>query len=402
MFFGSVILFGITISIGIVFYLTKNHRFSLNQSHLAKPNTVTTPPEAPFNAYSIPRLPNFEYQTSPISIKEVLQENDTYTAYLFSFQTLHKTMTGQINIPHSLTNAITANQTIPVIVLLRGYVPLEIYQTGVGTKNAAAVFAEHGYVTLAPDFFGYGQSDPEPENSWEARFVKPINVIELIRSIQTQYFQVAAETKDNSIPDENQKKIVEQINTQQLFQLKKQLKIISENKKTIGMWAHSNGGQIALTVLEASNETIPTTLWAPVTAPFPYSILFFSDEHDDEGKAMRKWLSQFENEYDVFDFSITQHLDQLKSPFQIHHGSADEAALQDWSDEFIDKLEEENVRRKEQKRSNESPEIDVTETSLEPIKYVYHTYPGADHNMKPVWNTVIERDLQFFEKNLEK
>lgn len=343
--------------------------------------------ELPLNVYSIKNLKNYHYQTSPIKLEILLDEEKIYTSYLFSYQTVSKKMSGVVNIP----NKSAPKTGFPAIVMLRGWVPLEIYKPGIGTKNAAAVFANNGYITFAPDFFGYGNSDKDFENSWEGRFVKTINVIELIKSIKEK----------NLILAENLKKSVNLTQTQ--------LPKINQNK--IGIWAHSNGGQIALTTLEILSEPIPTTLWAPVTTPFPYSILFFTDEMDDEGKETRAWLNIFEQDYDVFEFTLTKHLNFLTGPLQIHHGTADEAALIAWSNEFIEKLEVENKRRKEikkaqavsQKNNNlTTSDNDLAQTPvLEPVEFQYFKYNGANHNLKTVWGTVIQRDVSWFEKWLK-
>lgn len=322
-------------------------------------NSETNNPK-PLQKYSITELHNREYKPSNIVLTEVLAEEPLYTSFSFSFTTLGKKMTGQINIP----DKVTANplQTNRVIILLRGYVPEEIYTIGTGTRNAADRFAQAGYITIAPDFFGYGNSDPEPENSWQARFEKPITVIELIKSIEK-----------NGIPLE--------------IDAAQTISTISD----IGIWAHSNGGQIALTTIEVLQESIPTTLWAPVTAPFPYSVLYFSDELEDEGKAQRKWINLFEDEYDVFDFSLTQHLDKLQGPIQIQHGTADDAALIYWSREFIDKITAENERRSNLTASQ----------SAEPIIVELIEHSNANHNMIPRWEAAIQNDLRFFASHLE-
>ena len=44
----------------------------------------------------------------------------------------------------------------PVIIQFRGYVERSIYQPGAGTKKTAEVFAKNGFISLAPDFLGYG------------------------------------------------------------------------------------------------------------------------------------------------------------------------------------------------------------------------------------------------------
>lgn len=279
-------------------------------------------------------------------------------------------MTGQLNIPKPIP------AQAPVIIMARGFVPLETFETGVGTRNGARVLAENGFITIAPDFFGYGGSDPEPEDGWQARFEKPLIIIELLKSIEAGPLIIPANLAGTA-------------NSQ----------TIQPGK--IGFWAHSNGGQIILATLEALRRPIPTTLWAPVTAPFPYSVLFFTDEAEDEGKGMRAWLGVFERDYDAFDFTLTKHLDRLAGPFQLHHGEADEAALKTWSDEFIAKIDQENIRRAEELETlattSASPAPDAL---LSPIEYEYFTYPEADHNLMPGWDVVTERDVEFFQRYL--
>ncbi len=333
----------------------------------------------PLQAYSITALSQRQYQKSPLTVEKVLTQTPDYTSYLFSYTSLNKKVTGQLNVPTKLPES-----PVPTIVMLRGYVPPETYSTGVGTKNAAKVLAENGFVTVAPDFLGYGDSDPEPTDSWQARFEKPILVIELIKSLEKAKLKI----DPTDLPQSTLATKITAPTQEFMF-------------GPLGLWGHSNGGQIALTTLEVLQQPIPTTLWAPVTAPFPYSILFFSDENEDEGKAMRKWLAMFEENYDVFDFSLTKHLDRLRGPIQLHHGTDDEAALLTWSNEFESRIKLENERREEAATdlATGSATLSVPE-ELQPLDLTFFTYPGADHNLQPGWNTVVERDVAFFKREL--
>lgn len=319
--------------------------------------------ELPLLQYTIPNLKTRRYAPSAITLEKIILETTEYTSLLFSYISNGKKITGQLNLPK--TAFTNPTEPTPIILLIRGYVPQETYTTGIGTKNAAAVFAKNGYITISPDFLGYGDSDPEPENSWEARFIKPIQVIELITSLRTQtVFEYTS--------------------------LEKNLKATSDLDK-LGIWAHSNGGQIALTTLEILEQPIPTTLWAPVTVPFPYSVLFYTDEMNDEGRATRLWLSEFEKNYDPREFSLTQYLSSISGPIQLHHGETDDAALITWSNEFVEKIEKLNKLRE-----NDNQEI---------IDLTYYTYPNTNHNMVPSWNNAIQKDLSFFEesfKDIEK
>jgi len=245
-------------------------------------------------------------------------------------------MSGQIKIPEG-------NPPLggwPVVIMIRGYADQEIYETGMGTRNAAAFFSKNGFLTLAPDFLGYGESDLPPDNSLEERFMRPGQVLELIASV-------------------------------------KNIKDADENK--INIWGHSNGGQIALSVLEISSKDYPTSLWAPVSKPFPYSILYYTDEFDDLGRALRKVVAGFEAMYEADDYSIDSYYDWIEAPIQIHQGTNDDAVPVEWSRKLVEKLEE-----------------------LEK-KVELYVYTGADHNLagplvgeRKAWNAAVRRDLEWF------
>lgn len=386
----------LVVLIGSFVYSNRAELFSeetaLKSPLLSRINSdIQEEPELPLLQFSIKRLQEYSFTPSTLQLLEKTEETTEYQRYTFAYTSTQRTITGQLTVPTEVRND---TQEHHAIVMLRGYVPQSIYDHGVGTRNAAAAYAQAGFVTIAPDFLGYGQSDPEPEDSWESRFIKPIHVIELMKGIQESGVPIDLDDAETVIEVES-----------------------------LGLWGHSNGGQIALSVLEILEEPIPTTLWAPVTAPFPYSILFFSDEHDDEGKGMRTYLTQFEQLYDVFDFSVTQHLESLRGPILIHHGTSDEAALVQWSQEFMSKISAENERRAaralQQKQiiasstaSEAASAIEIPQASesarkvldehTEPIDITLLTYPGANHNLQPSWDTVVTRDITFFDQNLRQ
>ncbi len=333
-----------------------------------------TPTPLPYLAYSIPALRTYPFKASQVVLEKELTTTDTYTSYQFSFTTAGKLMTGQIHIPTgapALENSTQAGY--PVILMARGWAPEETYVTGTGTQPAARYFAEHGFVTLAPDFFGFGESDPAQEDSWIDRFTKPIAIIELLRSVQEHSVITPGASASVSAT------------------------LLKLDSTKIAFWGHSNGGQIMLSTLEITGKPIPTTLWAPVTAPFPYSLLYFSDESEDEGKEMRKWISIFEKNYDVFDFSVTKNLDTFVAPLQIQHGTADTSALIDWSDNFRNLIDIENTNRQTLAATSSA----TAESTLPEIKLEYFRYPGVDHNMRPRWDDAVAQDVRFFSQELQ-
>ncbi len=294
----------------------------------------------PLEKYSFDQLRKRFFKPGKLTIDKTLKDEETFLSYLFFFKVDKKRVSGLLNIPKE-------KGTYPVIVMLRGYVDREVYETGAGTQRAGEVFAQNGFITLAPDFLGYGESDLPTDNVMEDRFMTYTTVLQLLSSIKN----INTQLKNASIND------------------------IQADENSIGIWGHSNGGQIALTVLEISGKDYPTVLWAPVSKPFPYSILYYTDDIEDHGKALRKVVAKFEKDYDAEKYSLTNYYEWIRAPIQLHQGLADGAVPQKWSDDLYEKLKELEI------------EVD------------YYTYPQDDHNFaKGGWNRVVLRNIDFYKK----
>lgn len=295
----------------------------------------------PLEKYTIENLSKIKIKPATIEIIKNIKKEKEYSSDIFSFEfdptltnTNQKTVTGLINVPTS------TKKGLPIVVLVRGYVDVNIYETGVGTKRVGEYLASNGYITLAPDFLGYASSSKESENIFESRFQTYTTLVTLLSSINSSNF-----------PD--------------------------WDGKNIFIWAHSNGGQIALTTLEITGYKYPTVLWAPVTESFPYSILFYTNESEDQGKYIRRELSKFESEYDANKFSLTNYLDRIQAPIEYHLGTNDDAIPLEWRDRFVAKMK-----------------------SLDK-NFKNYNHPGADHNMNPLWGDVMQKTLEFFNDSLE-
>lgn len=329
----------VAIAIAIGFFLGSKWAQSLEEKgQLSSPTPIPTP----FSKYSVENLSKAQIKSGKFQITETISQEEKYASSLFKFtfdpeitSGSFKTTTGQINIPTS----IPGNESYPLIIMIRGYVDQNLYTTGMGTSSGAKYFAENGFITVSPDYLGYAGSDPESSNIFETRFQTYVTTLSLIKSLD---------------------------------------QISQWNGKDIFIWAHSNGGQIALTVLESTGATIPTTLWAPVSKPFPYSVLYYTDESEDRGKFIRSELSEFEKVYNADLYAITDYFDRIKSPILLHQGTNDDAIPVEWSNSLNSKLKAAGV------------EIE------------YFIYPGADHNMRPHWDSAISRDLNFFKENLSR
>lgn len=295
----------------------------------------------PLEKYTYENLSKADFKPSEIAFGEVLKDESDFISQIFYFYVDGKKISGLVNIPKKAG-------AHPIILMLRGFVEKEKYTTGIGTQRAGEYFAQNGFITLAPDFLGYGESDNPSDSAIEERFQTYTTAITLIKSISSLSNQLST------------------INNQQ-----------SADISRLGIWAHSNGGQIAMSILEITGAKYPTVLWAPVSKPFPYSILYYTDEFADRGKALRRVVSEFEKDYDVEAYSPTNFLDRINAPIQLHQGTADDAVPLNWSDNL-------NKCLKDLKKEVE-----------------YFKYPGADHNLTPGWNIAVSRNLEFFRKSLE-
>lgn len=326
----------VTITVFFVWENRKEIKTPLNQ------NSASKRVEKPLDKYTIDALSKTKFTASDIELGDVLKDDPNFVSRYFYFKVGGKRVSGQINYPKT-------PGTYPVIVMNRGYIDRETYKTGDGTRRSSEVFAKNGFITVAPDFLGYGQSDMPSESPLEERFQTYITAATLLESVGN--LNSAFVKADSNVK-------------------------VDPNK--IGLWGHSNGGQITLTVLEITGENYPIVLWAPVSKPFPYSILYYTDDIDDHGKMLRRVVADFERDYDSELYSLTNYFDKINAPIQIHQGSADDAVPIGWSDSLVKTLKDKDK--------------DIT----------YFTYPGDDHNFtKGGWQTVVERNIEFLKEKLK-
>lgn len=301
---------------------------------------ITTPfQKRTLDKYAIPALKASVIEAGTLSLDEFESaENYQRAGFTFEFKPditgENKISTGEVRVPKETGK-------YPIIIMLRGYVDQSIYETGVGTRNGSIYFSQNGYITLAPDFLGYGGSDTQVGDIFEARF-------------QTYTLTLA---------------LIETVNKEQLPKT-----ILDNWDGKVFIWAHSNGGQIALTSLEVVDQQIPTVLWAPVSKPFPYSVLYYTDESEDQGRYIRKQLAKFEQRYNANLYSLENYLAEITSPILLQQGTADDAVPLAWTTGLYNRL-----------------------TSLDKQVEI-KTYPNADHNMRPEWDSAISDALLFFNK----
>lgn len=265
--------------------------------------------------------------------KEGIKKEDNFKSYEITFTSNGKTISGMMNIPSSPpSQKSTAGK--PAVVMIRGYAESAGYFVGSGSWKAADELARNGFVTISLDFLGYGMSTSESKDILEARFEKPVGVLDLIESV-------------------------------------KSLDYVDSTK--IGLWSHSNGGQISISVLEITGQNYPTVLWAPMTNPFPQSVLETMDDSEN-GKIVKQKIADFEKDYDSKLYSIDNFYEWINSPILIHQGTADVWCKVSWQKDLQNRL----------KKLGKEVRLDIRQDN--------------DHNLKQSWDEVIKMDVEFFKE----
>ena len=287
-----------------------------------------------YSPYTFEALSAREFRPGKINLTSLTKKEKNFDTYVFTYQSDNKTISGMANIPRG-------EGIFPVVILLRGYANRETYHIGLGTERSANFLAEHGFLTLAPDFLGYGWSNWEDQDILLARFYRPVEVLNLLSAV-------------DSLPQ--------------------------ADSSRIGLWGHSNGGQIALSILEITGKNYPTSLWAPVSLGFPESVTVYLGIQEEVGNPVKEKVEEFLKDNDPKKFSIVEYFTQIKAPFIIHQGLADELIKTEWTRDLVDRLR------------NQSLKVD------------FFLYRGENHNFNRYKNTgdlLRQRDWEFFRQYLK-
>lgn len=221
----------------------------------------------------------------------------------------------------------------PVVIMVRGYAEKEGYYSGSGTWRVADQLAKAGYMTISLDFLGFGESGAESVDMLEARFEKVENVLDLLMIVENLAYV---------------------------------------DKNNIYLWAHSNGGQIVLSVLEISGGNYPTVLWAPMTNPFPQSVL----STIEEGSPVKAEIERFMKYYDERRYAFENYYSWINAPVLILQGDNDSWCEVEWQEKVVGDMV----------RMGRKAELVVIE--------------GADHNMAGKWEEAVGESIKFYEELL--
>lgn len=176
-----------------------------------------------------------------------------------------------------MMNVPVGEGPFPVIILNHGYYNPASFNSGDGTKSMADILAANGYLTLASDYRGHGNSENDPEaRRGGHRPEYAIDVLNLMTSVK-------------SLP--------------------------KADSNRVGMWGHSMGGEVALRVAEATNQLKALVLWAPTA----------TRASDNRGFAAGRHMqgANPSPDSDQDGASPMNYLKYIQTPISLHQGLAD-------------------------------------------------------------------------------
>jgi dipeptidyl aminopeptidase/acylaminoacyl peptidase len=167
--------------------------------------------------FTIEALRRRIYGQGQIEIVRMLEQKAQFTRYLFAYSSDGLRITGMLNRPRG-------SGPFPVVILNHGYYPLDVYQTGNGTRLAADYLAARGFLTLSPDFRSHAGSDDAPNVFRAGHVIDTLNLIPLAQQM--------ADARPGKIY----------------------------------MWGHSNGGAITSKVITISDQIAAALIYSPASS----------------------------------------------------------------------------------------------------------------------------------------
>ena len=272
--------------------------------------TPPTPTPHPMSSYTIEGLRQRTYPGGTIRIRETLTQTTHYTRYYIDYPSDGLTITGIMQVPRGIG-------PFPVIILNHGYIPQERYWSGADTWGAAGYLNRHGYLTIAPDFRSWGESDTANSFFSTGQLIDTLNLVSSLHSLP------------------------------------------NVDLTRIGMWGHSMGGGITLKALTIDRRIKAAVLYAPVSAkegeildrwgpgctadqPFPLADKCGGAEilvQDVDGRTLWAYADAINNQPLLERMSAGNYLSDISVPVQIHIGNADTVTPPRWSEDIRDALQ---------------------------------------------------------------
>ena len=304
----------------------------------ASPAPSATPdPWAAYAPYTIAGLRARSYGQGQIEIVREIERAAGFTRYLVAYPSDGLRITGMLNVP-------AGSGPFPVVILNHGYYPLDVYQTGNGSKLAADYLASRGFLTISPDFRSHAGSDDAPNLFRAGHVIDTLNLIPLAQ------------------------------------------KLPQARPGKLGMWGHSNGGAITAKAIVVSDQVAAAVIYSPASSNIAEDYQFRverSRARAGQPPGRRTGvIDRVDVEFPVAPdaapdlyqrLSPLPYLAFVSATVQIHWGSADETVPYKWPGDLLDGLR----------------------AAGKPVEYF--EYPGQPHSFTGAANQLyLRRIAEFF------
>ncbi|MFQ5854707.1 MAG: alpha/beta hydrolase family protein [Anaerolineae bacterium] len=303
------------------------------------PSPTLSPTPDIFEGLAIPDLRAREYGTEgEVRLDHVLVDNPDFTRYYITYPSdgpstgsgQRLTISGMMNVPKG-------EGPFPIVILNHGYINPSRYWTGAGSHSAADYLARRGYITISPDYRGYGTSDDGPNPFRKGLVIDVLNLVELV----------------NTIP--------------------------KADPERIAMWGHSMGGGIAKEVMVISDKVDAFALYGAMSddAAENWSHIRTMWNKQAMDRLADKYASPSQDPEGFARMSPRYYLENVTAPVIIHHGTRDTQVPIEWSKRLAADLE----------TLGKTVEL--------------HIYEGQPHSFQgDAWVTFMQRTKEFFDKHL--
>lgn len=261
------------------------------------PTAVLQPSSTPdsYALLTIESLIDRAYGGGGLEVREIMEDNATFTRYLVSYPSDGISIYGFMNVPKG------GAAPFPVVIALHGYIDPAVYKTLDYTTVYADALAQAGYLVLHPNLRGYA---PSGNGDNQFRVGMAIDVLNLIALIKQQ----------GGSPGP----------------------LEQARPEAIGLWGHSMGGGISIRVITVSPDIRAAVLYGAMSG----------DEQQNFG-AIYRWSNGQRGldelavpEDELLRISPVYYYDRIRSAVSIHHGENDQMAPLQWSLDLCKRLQE--------------------------------------------------------------
>lgn len=295
-------------------------------------------------------------------IEEELSNGSNYKQYIVSYQSDGNKIYGLLTVP----TTPMPQGGYSAIVFNHGYVPPTLYSTTERYIAYVDTLARNGFVVFKIDMRGHGKSQGRAGGSY----------------FSSGYM------------------------TDALSALSSLQKLDYVNKDKIGMWGHSMAGNLVLRAMLVSDQVKAGVIWAgavysyedfgkyrisdnsyrpPTTTQPPTNQTDRPNIPDDPNRESSDRVQKLRQNPEEINFnepfwkaiSLTQNLQYLNYPIQLHHAVNDSTVNIGYSRDLAETLKQNNKQ------------------------YEFYEYAGGEHDIEsPYFDEAMQRTVEFFKQNL--